>query len=208
MRVSTPQGVSTQEVQEILVELLGKELEIIAQEKRHFVIACHGDEQVQALLALDGLKIDDQIVAISHAQYSMSGDELFQFVRRLLKTEEEMNLLRRSYGCGDSTPRSVKVVQSENPRSPSTQQKQAQNNTRQDDKNRRDNKDGKKKPNPSKEAEKGKDKATEKKTTSPATTSDSSGNNRKGDRNSTRDKGKCWVCEDKGLAADHDYKKM
>jgi hypothetical protein len=54
---------------------------------------------------------------VQRAEYSMSGDEIFAFVRRLLETDEELHVLRKSYGCPDgvSTPtvRAIQVEQSD-----------------------------------------------------------------------------------------------
>ena len=178
----------------------------MAHEKRHFVVSCPSEDQVRALLALDGSKIDGQIVPISRAQYSMTGDDLIAFVRQLLEQEEEMNLLRRSYGCGESTPRTIKVVQGETPSSPVAKKKENNGKARTDKKPRGDQKNSdKNKQSPSRESQKNKDKNPEKKAGSPAT-SDKSEKGRRGDRNSSREKGKCWMCQDLGINTDHDYK--
>ena len=85
---------------------------------------------MRSLMEWDGAKVEGQILTINRAQCSISGDELFAFVRTLLEQEVELNNLRRSYG-GRNPPVSprvtVKVVQ-DGSRSPQTNAQQKEKN--------------------------------------------------------------------------------
>ena len=79
------------------------------------MIACDTQQEVDALLEWDGSNFQKQVISVTRVRYAMSGDDLFAYVRRLLEEEDELRLLQRAYGVGDSTPRAnVKVVQDQN----------------------------------------------------------------------------------------------
>ena len=101
------------EVQGLLEQELSVTLRCVSHEKRHFVVACESDQEVRSLLDLDGSKLDGHIVRVQRAEYSMSGDEIFAFVRRLLEQDEELRILRRSYGGPPDSPREVRAVQTD-----------------------------------------------------------------------------------------------
>ena len=114
VRVVTPTGMTNAEVLSEIEAELGFTPHIVSQEKRHFVIACRNDTEVRGLMDLDGSKIDRHVLKVQRAEYNMSGDEIFAFMRRLLETDEELLVLRRSYGCADPpTRREVHAVQLE-----------------------------------------------------------------------------------------------
>ena len=112
VRVVIPAPLSTLEVLRDLEVEVGFPIRPISQEKRNVVIACTSDVEMQTLLGLDGAKFEGRVVKIQRAEYSMTGDELFAFVRRLLETDEELASLRRSYGCVEKvTRKDVHAVQ-------------------------------------------------------------------------------------------------
>ena len=112
MRVVIPAPLSTLEVLRDLEVEVGFPIRPISQEKRNVVIACTSDVEMQTMLGLDGAKFEGRVVKIQRAEYSMTGDELFAFVRRLLETDEELASLRRSYGCVEKvTRKDVHAVQ-------------------------------------------------------------------------------------------------
>lgn len=111
VRVVFPSSMSLPEVKAEMEAELGFTLRVLSQDRRHFVVSCGTQNEVQALLALDGCKIDRSILKVQRAEYSMTGDDIFQFVRRLLETDEELEVLRRSYGCEVPPSQSVRAVQ-------------------------------------------------------------------------------------------------
>ena len=116
VRVMIPQGKTQQEIIQLLEMELGYPLRVESSEKRHFVVACDTDQDVNALMEWDGSNIHGRVITVSRAQYSMTGDDLFAFVRRLLEEEEELRNLQRAYGAGGSTPRAnVKAVHDQSP---------------------------------------------------------------------------------------------
>ena len=106
VRVVVPPHLSTSETIEEIESDLGFRLNVISQEKRHFVVACKSGVEVQSLMGLDGSKIDRHVLKVQRAEYSMTGDEIFSLVRGLLESEEELHMLRRSCGNPDPLPRS------------------------------------------------------------------------------------------------------
>ena len=118
VRVVIPPGMTITELIREIENDLGFSLVVNSQEKRHFVVACRSDFELSRLLELDNSKIDRHIIRVQRAEYSMGGDELFGFVRRLLEADEELNTLRKMYGC--EVPSRVHAVQASSPRSVSS----------------------------------------------------------------------------------------
>ena len=100
------------EVLENLETELGTPLNVISQDKRHFVVNCPNQVELTALLDLDGCKLDGGVLRVQRAEYSMSGDDMLQFVKQLLETDDELSTLRRSYDMPPLEKR-VNAVQGE-----------------------------------------------------------------------------------------------
>jgi len=111
VRVVVPPGMTVQEIMADVEQELGAPLHLISEDKRHFVLACSTDNEVRKLLELDGGKIGQQVLRVQRAEYSMTGDEMLTYVRRLLETGDELDSLRRSYGCEVPDQPKVHVVQ-------------------------------------------------------------------------------------------------
>lgn len=99
VRVAVPQGLTPQEVQRELERALGAPLPHCSMDRRHFVIQCESQEQQDQLLGYDRGHIDGRPLRVQRAEYSMSGEELLNFVRDQLLQEDELRLLKQSYGC-------------------------------------------------------------------------------------------------------------
>ena len=110
IRVVVPPNLHVGVVQDEIANELGHPPQIVSLEKRHFVVECANENEIRTLIGLDGSKLDGHVIKVQRAEYSMSGDEIFAYVRRLLDQEEELRLLRRSYGCLDDPPREVQVA--------------------------------------------------------------------------------------------------
>jgi hypothetical protein len=115
VRVSVPNESLVGEVQAIIQDEVGFPLRIVGHEKRHFVVACADDGQVRELLEIDGSKLSGQVIRVQRAAYSMSGDEIFAFVRRHLEQDEELRSMQADYLAGPGRAREVRAVLSDPP---------------------------------------------------------------------------------------------
>ena len=114
VRILIPEGMTCTEILAELQAELAISFRQVNQEKRHVVVACRDAHEVRLLTGLDGSKIDRHVLKIQRAEYNMSGDEMFAFIRRLLETDDELQVLRRSYGCVDRpAQKEVHVVQAQ-----------------------------------------------------------------------------------------------
>ena len=98
VRIKVPEGLSSARVREGIEILLGEALPRITMERHHFLVECPNEGMYRTLLGFDGLQIDEQYVFITKAEYSMSGDEILNFVRNLLDQEDELRILQKSNG--------------------------------------------------------------------------------------------------------------
>lgn len=130
VRVVIPPGLAMPDVVENISDELGIRLQVISQDKRHFVINCRNQVEMQSLLDLEGCKLDGGVIRVQRAEYSMSGDDIFAFVKQLLETEEELESLRRSYDMHVQSPRSsVHAVQIESKDDSGQRYNRSPNNT-------------------------------------------------------------------------------
>ena len=116
VRVVVPPALTNSEIIDELAGELGRDLQGVILERRNFIIPCIGEAEMKHLLDMDGSLMDGHIVRIQRADYSMPGDDIFAFVKRLLEEDEELHRLRRFYGCGEDplAPRGgVRAVQVE-----------------------------------------------------------------------------------------------
>ena len=178
VRVAVPDRLNCHEVLQELERALGTALPRYSMDRRHFVIQCESPEQQQQLLGYDRGHIDGYPLRIQKAEYSMSGEELLNYVRSLLLQDDELRLLRQSYGCSEQDlPKTplvepmggvFMVAQEERPKSPGQGSAKGANS-------------------PAKAGEQSSRKSPEKK--------------------ANRDPNMCWECERQNLAARHDYRK-
>ena len=119
VRVVVPRGLATHSVMEEVAKELERPLTDAIMDKRNFIVQCKNDTEVRFLLEIDRSEIDGQTVRMQKADYAMSGDEIFDYVRRQLEQEDELIRLRQFMGCpadtlGPLSPnREVRVVQLE-----------------------------------------------------------------------------------------------
>jgi hypothetical protein len=107
VRVAVPESLTCQEVLQELERALGVALPRCHMDRRHFVIQCEGPAQQAQLLGYDRGHIDGHPLRIQRAEYSMSGEELLNYVRGLLLQDDELRLLKQSYGCEEEEGRSI-----------------------------------------------------------------------------------------------------
>ena len=116
VRVVVPAGLTHQVVLDELSKLVGYPLTNCTVERRNMVIPCRDDQERLKMIRFDGAKLDGHVLRFQKADYNMTGDEIFEFVQRMLETNEELRNLRQFYGCPHDppTPRGgVKAVQVE-----------------------------------------------------------------------------------------------
>lgn len=118
VRVVLPPGLRMAEVVENLETEIGTRVNVISQDRRHFVIACNNQVEMAALLDLDGSQLDGGVLRVQRAEYSMTGDDMFQYVKQLLETDDELVSLRRAYEIKVPSPRVNAVQADPRPSSP------------------------------------------------------------------------------------------
>ena len=94
VRVSVPAGSTIGEVRREMEAAVGTHLRLASQDRHNFVVDCADDLQMRALLDWDGAKLDGRTVRVSRAQYDFNGDDLLEFVRGILETEDEVRQRR------------------------------------------------------------------------------------------------------------------
>ena len=119
VRVVFPPDMQASEVQTILGQEIGVPFRVLSNDKRSFVIDCHSEANARILLENDGSKVEGRVIKIQKAEYSMTGDDIFRFVQRLLETEDDLRSLRKAYDIVDDAPRGVQLVQTHPAASPS-----------------------------------------------------------------------------------------
>ena len=98
LRISIPNGCEGATVRDELEFELGKKLRQVAADKRQLVMACDNLADQKALLEFDNADLDGKIIRVQRAEYHMTGDDLLEYVRGLLEQEDDLRLLRSSYG--------------------------------------------------------------------------------------------------------------
>jgi hypothetical protein len=104
VRVVLPPGLKMIDVVENLENELGTQLNVISQDKRHFVVACRNQVEMGSLLDLEDCKLDGGVIRVQRVEYSMSGDDILSHVKQLLETDDEFQTLRRSYDLKVQSP--------------------------------------------------------------------------------------------------------
>lgn len=102
VRVSIPPGLTGQQVQEQLEHVLDTALPIDTMERRQFVVRCESEEDQQALLQMDGAKLRGKVIKVQRAEYTMTGDEMLNLVRRYLEEDEELRRWQRTSGVPET----------------------------------------------------------------------------------------------------------
>jgi hypothetical protein len=112
VRVIVPPEIPAADLQAILNQETVTPLRVVSSDKRSFVVACDSERDARTLMDLDGCKVAGRVIKIQRSEYSMTGDDIFRYIQRLLETEEELRCLRRAYDVTGDTPRGVQLVQS------------------------------------------------------------------------------------------------
>ena len=89
VRVVVPEGLSHQNVLHELESVVGHIFENATIERRNMVIPCRDDQERRRILSMDGAKLFGKVVHFQKADYNMTGDEIFEFVQRLVDTEHK-----------------------------------------------------------------------------------------------------------------------
>ena len=105
VRVGVPDGLTNQEIKEELERTLETPMPNCEMEKRHFVVKCATREVQERLMELDGAKLSGKPIKIQKPEYCMTGDEILPFIRKILERDDELRLLRKSYGCPEEENR-------------------------------------------------------------------------------------------------------
>ena len=197
VRVFAPKDIPIAIVRQELEVELGRPLTEVAVERRHMVVSCATDKEVRQLLDLDGAKFDGQPIKIQRAEYSMSGDDMLSWVGKLLESQEELETLRRTYGC-DSPPRSreeeglIRVVGDSKP-SPSGSSNSQPRKGQKGGGNRKGGNQG--------STDGGRGRPADQRETPPQAGSAAASGQTKGS-----DANECWTCKKLNLSADHDFR--
>ena len=210
VRVGIPPGRTQNEVLQFLEQALAFPLRVRTSERRHFVVICNDQQEVNNLLEWDSADLiingQKQTLSVTMVRYAMSGDELFAFVRRLLEEEDELRLLQRAYGVVGGTPTPRATTKAVYDQSPAPEKKKANQGKSGSPFRRPPRGNGKK--NEKKKDDPGKGK-NPRQVESPAKKSasvDSGGKSDQGKGKGATAKGICYTCRDGDRPAEHDYK--
>ena len=93
-----PQGLEMPAMLRAMQDEMQTDLAIVRNNGTHFVVDCPTAEIARALLAIDESILDGETIRIQKAEYSMTGDEIFSFVDRMLMEESELRGLQQTCG--------------------------------------------------------------------------------------------------------------
>ena len=111
VQVVVPPLLSAPEVIEELSQVLGRPLQRDTKiENRHFVVHCQSETEMHELYKWDGASMDGHPLRVQRADYFMSGDDIFAFVRQMLQEDEDLRALRIAMGQPADPPRSPREV--------------------------------------------------------------------------------------------------
>ena len=81
-------------------EEVQRELFIVKHNGTHIVVECPDAATARKLLSMDACELDGDTLQIQKAEYSMQGDDIYDFVDRLLNEENELRGLQQTCGSG------------------------------------------------------------------------------------------------------------
>ena len=122
VRVGSPPKMDPSRLRGQLKGLLQLYFQSVELGLRHFFVKCASTHEQELLIAQDGANLDGRI-HVQYADFSMTGDQILNFVGKLLRGEEEFYSLQT---CGHITPGQGEVsphVQNDPPRVPSDPKK-------------------------------------------------------------------------------------
>jgi hypothetical protein len=99
------EGARLAEILEELTEALGRPLPSHVSTKTGCIFRCKDKEMRNALLRFSDWEFDGHSVELTRYEYEMSGDEIFEFFLERLRTEQELEATRQSYGCEATQPK-------------------------------------------------------------------------------------------------------
>ena len=101
VRVVVPQALPNKVLLEGLASFMGHAPEVVQLEKGWMIVSCQTDLETFCLLGMDGILIQGFVVHTECVEYHMSGDQIFDFVSHLLKSDEDLVQMGKHdhFGC-------------------------------------------------------------------------------------------------------------